>query len=82
MYEGRVTRMLTTQYRMNASIMDWASQALYEGQLRAHESVKDHLLCHIEGVESNEDTGDIIIIIIKYYGEKIYHDLSRRDIVS
>ncbi|KAB7507065.1 DNA-binding protein SMUBP-2 [Armadillidium nasatum] len=63
MYHERVTRMLTTQYRMNSSIMDWASQALYEGQLQAHESVKDHLLCQMEGVESNEDTENALALI-------------------
>lgn len=39
-----VVRMLTTQYRMNQLIMQWASDQLYNGQLKAHESVAHHTL--------------------------------------
>lgn len=37
-------RTLTVQYRMHRAIMQWASQALYHGQLVAHPSVAGHLL--------------------------------------
>ena len=53
----RVVRMLKTQYRMNAAIMEWSSKSFYDGQLIAHESVKGHLLSDLPGVEKNEDTG-------------------------
>ncbi|PNH00590.1 DNA-binding protein SMUBP-2, partial [Tetrabaena socialis] len=36
--------MLTVQYRMNKSIMQWSSDELYEGKLTAHESVAEHTL--------------------------------------
>lgn len=39
-----VVRTLTVQYRMHRAIMQWASQALYHGQLTAHPSVAGHLL--------------------------------------
>lgn len=39
-----VVRMLTVQYRMHRAIMQWASDALYHGQLTAHPSVAGHLL--------------------------------------
>lgn len=37
-------RTLTVQYRMHRAIMQWASEALYRGQLTAHPSVAEHLL--------------------------------------
>lgn len=40
----RVVRTLTVQYRMHWAIMQWASDALYHGQLTAHPSVAGHLL--------------------------------------
>ncbi len=51
-----VVRMLTTQYRMNALIMDWSSEALYEKRLTAHESVAAHLLKDLPGVEEDDNT--------------------------
>ena len=49
-------RMLTTQYRMHEDIMKWSSDQLYQSKLAAHPSVAQHLLCHLPGVEDNEDT--------------------------
>lgn len=37
-------RTLTVQYRMHRAIMQWASRALYHGQLAAHPSVAERLL--------------------------------------
>ena len=42
--KGRISRMLRTQYRMNAAIAEWASMASYGNLLLSHESVKDHTL--------------------------------------
>lgn len=36
--------MLTTQYRMHADVMGWASEAMYDGRLEAHASVAGHTL--------------------------------------
>lgn len=41
---GSVSFLLDTQYRMNASICDWASKEMYKGQLKSHESVSGHSL--------------------------------------
>lgn len=43
-YGDTVVRMLTVQYRMNGAIMEWASDQMYQGKLRAHSSVESHLL--------------------------------------
>ncbi|KAG2501054.1 hypothetical protein HYH03_000873 [Edaphochlamys debaryana] len=39
--------MLTVQYRMNKSIMQWSSDELYEGKLTAHDSVAEHTLAEV-----------------------------------
>jgi hypothetical protein len=46
---GRVSRMLNTQYRMHESIANWASQALYGGELKTHASVKSRTLAELTG---------------------------------
>ncbi|XP_074086984.1 DNA-binding protein SMUBP-2 isoform X2 [Macrotis lagotis] len=51
-----VVRMLTVQYRMHRTIMEWASQELYQGRLTAHPSVADHLLKDLPGVTPTEET--------------------------
>jgi len=40
----KLVRMLTVQYRMHSSIMNWSSQQMYHSQLTAHSSVAQHLL--------------------------------------
>ena len=44
LYGDTIAEMLTTQYRMHASIMQWSSDVLYDGRLIAHASVADHTL--------------------------------------
>jgi len=44
LYDNKVVRMLTTQYRMHHLIMQWSSDQLYHSKLTAHPSVRDHLL--------------------------------------
>ncbi len=39
-----VVRMLVVQYRMHHLIMEWSSQQMYDGQLKAHQSVAHHML--------------------------------------
>ena len=62
--KGRVSRMLQVQYRMHHSISDWASQALYHGQLRPHESVAHRTLQQLVSQDKenpprvNDDDGD------------------------
>jgi len=57
MYGETVSEMLTTQYRMNADIMDWSSAQLYGGRLGAHPSVASHDLGSL-GVRLPEGAGD------------------------
>jgi len=45
-YGSKLTRMLTTQYRMHQDIMQWSSQEFYKGQLKAGtDEIAEHLLC-------------------------------------
>lgn len=55
----RIKRMLTTQYRMHASIMSYPSSSLYSDELVADASVASHLLYqlpHDPPVRQTEDT--------------------------
>ncbi|XP_022094082.1 DNA-binding protein SMUBP-2-like [Acanthaster planci] len=63
LHDDKITRMLTTQYRMNSAIMRWSSDALYDGKLAADESVARHLLKDLPGVEQNEDTSLPLLLI-------------------
>lgn len=49
--------MLTAQYRMNASIMQWSSDELYEGRLTAHDSVASHTLGTLEASDAAGPSG-------------------------
>ena len=51
-----IARRLTVQYRMHQSIMEFASRELYDGQLQAHESVREHRLCDLPGVTASRLT--------------------------
>jgi ATP-dependent RNA/DNA helicase IGHMBP2 len=54
----RISRMLKIQYRMHKDIANWASQAMYGGELLTHESVRDQTLSQLPGVlksDSNDD---------------------------
>ena len=63
LYEAQVTRMLTTQYRMNSKIMEWSSQALYSGQLRAADCVRDHQLTGLVGVTDSAVTRTVLLLV-------------------
>lgn len=55
--------MLTLQYRMHQSIMQWPSEQLYENKLKAHISVQSHLLSDLPNTESNDDTTIPLLLI-------------------
>ena len=57
------TRMLTVQYRMHETIMNWASQAMYGGRLEAASLVKDHRLRDLPGVVSTRETEAVMVLI-------------------
>ncbi len=48
---------------MNALIMNWISERLYESRLLAHESVAGHVLCDMAGVERDEVTEMPLLLI-------------------
>lgn len=54
----RVSRMLKVQYRMHHDIADWASQAMYRGELETHPDVRDRTLSQLEGVHHHEAGGE------------------------
>ncbi|XP_012521067.1 PREDICTED: DNA-binding protein SMUBP-2 [Propithecus coquereli] len=62
-YGASVLRTLTVQYRMHQAIMQWASEAMYQGQLTAHPSVAGHLLRDLPGVAATEETGMPLLLV-------------------
>ncbi|RUP51923.1 AAA domain-containing protein [Jimgerdemannia flammicorona] len=63
LYGTTIKRMLTTQYRMHASIMSFPSTELYESRLIADPSVAGRLLCHMDGVEETDDTSAPVVFV-------------------
>ena len=57
--QGKVSRMLKVQYRMNQRIADWASRALYGGQLQTHESVAQQTLAGMVKLSDEGDDDDL-----------------------
>ena len=51
MYGEDVVKLLNIQYRMNEKISCFPSKKLYQGKLMADESVKNHTLADLDGVE-------------------------------
>lgn len=51
-YGDQATRLLTVQYRMHEQIMDFSSLEFYDGVLQADESVRQHRLCELPGVQA------------------------------
>ncbi len=48
--------LLRVQYRMHEAIMGFSSEQFYEGRLIAHESVKSHTACELDGAKNTELT--------------------------
>jgi hypothetical protein len=55
-YGTGIARRLTVQYRMHQAIMDFPSRELYDGQLQAHTSVREHRLCDLADVAASRIT--------------------------
>jgi predicted DNA helicase len=51
-----VSRLLTVQHRMNSAIMGFSNTEFYNGELIAHESVANHRLCDLPGVNAEPIT--------------------------
>lgn len=55
-YGGSFKNLLDVQYRMNKDIMQFSSEVMYEGKLKAAPSVEGWTLPDIPEVDSNDDT--------------------------
>ena len=55
--------LLRVQYRMNEKIMKFSSKEFYDEKLIADESVRDHTLADLPGVERNELSQDVFSYI-------------------
>lgn len=55
--------VLTTQYRSNRLISDWASGEMYGGRLAASEKVASRLLRQIPGVSSTKATSTALLLL-------------------
>jgi len=62
-YGDTITRMLNVQYRMHETIMNWSSEALYDGKIIAHDSVATHCLHELGGVTETDDSSPPMIHI-------------------
>jgi len=58
-----ITRRLRVQYRLNQAIAGFSSHEFYESDLVAHESVKEHLLQDLPGVEQKPFTASPVNFI-------------------
>ncbi|HLQ39135.1 MAG TPA: IGHMBP2 family helicase [Planctomycetota bacterium] len=58
-----ITRMLTVQYRMHATIMAWSSSTLYGGRLEAAASVRAHRLADLPGVVATAATTEAMLFL-------------------
>jgi ATP-dependent RNA/DNA helicase IGHMBP2 len=54
--QPEIARLLTVQYRMHESIMNFSSSEFYGCELTADESVRTHRLCELPGVATNPMT--------------------------
>jgi ATP-dependent RNA/DNA helicase IGHMBP2 len=55
-YGTAIARRLTVQYRMHQAIMEFSSRELYDGELDAHASVREHRLCDLANVAATRIT--------------------------
>lgn len=60
-YGDRITRLLTTQYRMHENIMRFSSDYFYDGQLAADSTVRGHVLSDLPGL-NNADNAPVVFI--------------------
>lgn len=65
----QISRMLKVQYRMHETIADWASEALYHGELKTHESAQGRTLATLPGVSTeDEDLAHMPLLLIDTAG--------------
>lgn len=78
----KTSTMLVEQYRMNENIMQWSSDAMYEGKLIANEGVKDRLIDDIMNKELIQSTESELLsqplLIIDTAGSLMHEGLSEK----
>ena len=63
LWGDNITRRLDVQYRMNHAIMDFSSEQFYNGALIADDSVNEHVLAELPGVQDDYFTQQIVTFI-------------------
>ncbi|GFP89680.1 DNA-binding protein smubp-2 [Phtheirospermum japonicum] len=63
LYGDDVMSMLTVQYRMHELIMNWSSEELYHGKVKAHASVAAHTLYELEDVKKSSSTEPTLLLV-------------------
>jgi hypothetical protein len=79
---AEVVKMLNLQYRMHEVINHWASQAMYQGELLAHESVRHHSLLdlivphELKAIEDAEEVADCppVMLFVDTSGTGMYEE--------
>jgi ATP-dependent RNA/DNA helicase IGHMBP2 len=70
--KGKVSRMLRVQYRMHEDIANWASTAMYHGNLESFEGVKSHKISELDHIcvssSSSDDIKDTTLLLIDTTG--------------
>jgi predicted DNA helicase len=72
--DQQISRMLQIQYRMNHRIADWASQAMYKGELMTHETVRNRTLSQLPKVmerkitDDDDDLKDAVLVLVDTAG--------------
>lgn len=61
--DAEAATMLRVQYRMHRNIMQWSSEAMYDGALEAHASVSTRTLVDLEEVAETPDTTPPLVMI-------------------
>lgn len=62
-FGSTASAMLTMQYRMNTSIMQWPSHELYQDLLTAHPSVASHTLQGLQEFSASIDDVPVLLLI-------------------
>jgi ATP-dependent RNA/DNA helicase IGHMBP2 len=79
--KGAVSRMLTVQYRMHLDIANWASAAMYHGQLETHENVKSRTLSQLPHIREAQDSageeiGEMRLLLIDTAGCEMHETVN------
>jgi ATP-dependent RNA/DNA helicase IGHMBP2 len=82
LYEEKVSKLLSIQYRMNKTIMSFSSKELYDNKLQPHESVSEHkltdFLCKTCPEYKDKDDLNILgenLILVDTSGIQFYESL-------